>query len=282
MLRRHDAWPAMEQPPPAPLPLPLPADLLPELMHVRSGVWRTAGPAARLDRPPPADASQAPYKLLLALQGSTRVQQRRRCVTLEPGQFTLLDGACDVGLEASAFEHVLIALPRPLLVQHRRQVGRDLLQRQGQGAEEALVRDFAESLGRHAPGLAAPALARSLRTLAELLAAALDGRPAQAVPTLRQRAVAMLDLEPGDIDAQALATRLRVSRRYLDKMLAAHGQTATGLIREHRLALAGRLLRSQPARSVTDICHAVGFQDASHFTRVFRQRFGCTPSAWRA
>jgi AraC-like DNA-binding protein len=278
MLRRHDDWSAMEHP----LPARSPSDLLPELMHARSAVWRTAGRATLLDRPPPAVASHAPYKLLLALQGSTRVQQRRRCVTLEPGQFTLLDGACDVGLEASEFEHVLIALPRPLLTQHRSQIGREVLQLHGRRAEEALVRDFAQSLGRHAPGLAAPALARSLRTLAELLAAALDGQPAATVPALLQRAIALLDLEPGDIDAQTLAERLRVSRRYLDKTFAAHGQTATGLIREHRLALAGRLLRAQPLRTVTDICHAVGFQDASHFTRVFRQRFGCTPRAWRA
>jgi AraC-like DNA-binding protein len=284
MLRRHDDWPAMEPP----RSLPSPDALVAELSRARSGVWRVGGQAASFDRPPPADAAdaaEAPYKLLLTLRGRTHVRQRRRHLALEAGQFTLLDGAGDLGLEAQSFEHLLIAMPRRLLAQHRPRIGRDLVRLHGGHdghATEALVRDFAESLVRHGPGLPAPALARSLRTLADLLDAALQHRSAEAQPALLQRVLALLDLEPGEVDAPALAARLRVSRRYLDKTLASCGLTATGLIREHRLALAGRLLRAQPSRAVTDICHAVGFQDASHFTRVFRQRFGCTPSAWRA
>lgn len=215
------------------------------------------------------------------MSGRTRLRQQRRNLTLDAGQFTLLDDACGLGLEADAFEHVLVALPRQMLAQHRPRIGRELMQVHARHAEEALVRDFAESLGRHASSLPAPALARSLRTLADLIDTALEGRPTARQPALLQRALAVLDLEPDGLDAQALATRLRVSRRYLDKTLAACGLTATGVIREHRLGLAARLLRAQPARAVTDICHAVGFQDTSHFTRVFRQRFGCTPSDWR-
>lgn len=268
-----------------PRSLPSPDALVAELSRARSGVWRAGGRAASFDRPPPADAADAPYKLLLTLGGRTRLRQQRRHLTLEAGQFTLLDGASDLGLEAESFEHLLIALPRRMLAQHRPRIGRELVLLHGGPAghaAEALVRDFAESLGRHAPGLTASALARSLRTLADLLDVALQHRSTEPRPALLQRVLALLDLEPGEVDAQVLARRLRVSRRYLDKTLAAGGLTATGLIREHRLALAGRLLRAQPLRSVTDICHAVGFQDASHFTRVFRQRFGCTPSAWRA
>lgn len=277
----------MELPP----SLPSPDALVADLSRARFGVWRVGGRAASFDRPRPADAADvadAPYKMLLTLRGRTQVMQRRRQLTLEAGQFTLLDGAADLALEAESFEHLLIALPRRMLAQHRPRIGRELVLLHGGHAghpghgAEALVRDFAESLGRHAPGLPAPALARSLRTLADLLDAALENRPTESPPALLHRLQALLDLEPGELDAQALATRLRVSRRYLDKTLAGCGLTATGLIREHRLALAGRLLRAQPERTVTDICHAVGFQDASHFTRVFRQRFGCTPSAWRA
>ncbi len=271
-----------------PLSLPSPDALVAELSRARSGVWRVGGRAASFDRPPladAADAAHAPYKLLLTLRGRTQLRQQRRHLTLEAGQFTLLDGAGDLGLKAESFEHLLIALPRRMLAQHRPRIGRDLVLLHGGHAghaghaAEALVRDFAESLGRHGPRLPAPALARSLRTLADLLDAALQHRATEPQPALLQRVRALLDLEPVELDAQALATRLRVSRRYLDKTLAACGLTATGLIREHRLALAGRLLRAQPSRAVTDICHAVGFQDASHFTRVFRQRFGCTPSA---
>ena len=45
----------------------------------------------------------------------------------------------------------------------------------------------------------------------------------------------------------------------------------------HRLKEACRLLEN-PAASVTDVAYAAGFNDASYFTRIFRQRIGVPPS----
>lgn len=47
-----------------------------------------------------------------------------------------------------------------------------------------------------------------------------------------------------------------------------------------RVEAAKRLL-SDSARSITDIANAVGFGDASHFTKLFKSREGLTPRAWR-
>jgi AraC-like DNA-binding protein len=33
--------------------------------------------------------------------------------------------------------------------------------------------------------------------------------------------------------------------------------------------------------SITEIAFGVGFEDMSHFARVFKSRFGVAPSAWR-
>ena len=46
----------------------------------------------------------------------------------------------------------------------------------------------------------------------------------------------------------------------------------------YRLKEACRLLEN-PATSVTDVAYAVGFNDASYFARVFKQRLGLPPSA---
>ena len=56
----------------------------------------------------------------------------------------------------------------------------------------------------------------------------------------------------------------------------ATGKTATEFIRQVRLTTAARLLlvSNDP---VNCIAHDVGFEDANHFTRVFRQAFGMTP-----
>ena len=60
----------------------------------------------------------------------------------------------------------------------------------------------------------------------------------------------------------------------------ATGKTATEFIRQVRLTTAARLLlvSNDP---VNCIAHDVGFEDAIHFTRVFRQAFGMTPGRYR-
>ena len=60
----------------------------------------------------------------------------------------------------------------------------------------------------------------------------------------------------------------------------ATGKTATEFIRQVRLTTAARLLlvSNDP---VNCIAHDVGFEDANHFTRVFRQACGMTPGRYR-
>jgi AraC-like DNA-binding protein len=50
-----------------------------------------------------------------------------------------------------------------------------------------------------------------------------------------------------------------------------------------RLKGAARLLAAPEAahRSVTDIAFSCGFNDSSHFGRVFAAKMGVTPTEWR-
>nr|WP_300311253.1 AraC family transcriptional regulator [Halomonas sp.] len=54
----------------------------------------------------------------------------------------------------------------------------------------------------------------------------------------------------------------------------------TWLMRE-RLALARQRMQDSLA-SLTDIALACGFHDSAHFSRSFRQQYGCSPRQWRA
>lgn len=42
-----------------------------------------------------------------------------------------------------------------------------------------------------------------------------------------------------------------------------------------------RLALQQPDASLSEVASQFGFSDHSHFTRLFKERFGCTPSAYR-
>jgi len=51
-------------------------------------------------------------------------------------------------------------------------------------------------------------------------------------------------------------------------------------IRERRLKKAQDLLRTT-RMSITDICYALGFENITHFSRLFKSKFGFPPSTYR-
>jgi len=59
-----------------------------------------------------------------------------------------------------------------------------------------------------------------------------------------------------------------------------HGTTFQEYVLRRRMGQAVRLLQN-PSASVTDICYTVGFNDQSHFTRIFRRYVGVSPSTYR-
>lgn len=48
-----------------------------------------------------------------------------------------------------------------------------------------------------------------------------------------------------------------------------------------RMAVAAQLLIEQPGIAVADVARLVGYQQASHFARVFRRRYGHPPARFR-
>jgi AraC family transcriptional regulator len=59
------------------------------------------------------------------------------------------------------------------------------------------------------------------------------------------------------------------------------GETFGDYLRRRRIEVAARRLAAQPGMKVLNVALSVGFGSAEAFTRAFRHRFGCSPSAWR-
>jgi AraC-like DNA-binding protein len=86
--------------------------------------------------------------------------------------------------------------------------------------------------------------------------------------------------EPEFTTAEA-AAQVGMSRMHLNRKLRAlTGQSIHDYILGKRLERAHDLL-SGPL-PIESIAKSVGFRSSSHFSQVFRQRFGTTPSAFRA
>jgi AraC-like DNA-binding protein len=114
-------------------------------------------------------------------------------------------------------------------------------------------------------------------------AAGVDGvsaiRAARLKATLDQ--IAACFQEP-DLCVAAVAHRQGISPRYLQRLLETAGTSFTTRVNELRLQRAFALLSGADHRRICDIALEVGFSDLSHFNRMFRARFGETPTGIRA
>lgn len=83
--------------------------------------------------------------------------------------------------------------------------------------------------------------------------------------------------EPGEGD---LARALGLSKRTLQRKLAAQGLSFKQVLEQTRYDLALRYL-DDPGKSVTDITFLLGFSEQSAFTRAFKRWSGEAPSSYR-
>lgn len=65
------------------------------------------------------------------------------------------------------------------------------------------------------------------------------------------------------------------------KLKQAAGVSTTEYVRRLRLKKATQILRDNPNWSIWAVSQEVGFENLGYFTRRFKERYGCSPGAWR-
>lgn len=202
----------------------------------------------------------------------------------------LIDFGQTLDLAPIASHNICIILPRDTVVDA---VGgaeylHDLAL-SGPGIE--LLKGFIILLNQQAPNLLREQADGTTKALIDLMAATLSstaagkerGRNAVTMAvTQRARHYVNAHLGDPDLSPSKIARALGLSRSALYRLFEPLGGVAA-FVQERRLERAYRLLSDpQELRLVSSIAHALGFASESHFARVFRQRFGHTPSDVRA
>ena len=159
-------------------------------------------------------------------------------------------------------------------------------------ADRRLARCF-EDLAAHCGRAPSPAHSTQLKIVINTLWVALAGllktRRMQLDESLSstERTVRLFleDLrsrsdEPWTLDA--MAEQCGIARSCLSQYCRQHTNcTPIEYLTRCRLEHACSLLRSEPARSITDIALACGFQTSQYFATVFARNFGLSPRQWR-
>lgn len=131
---------------------------------------------------------------------------------------------------------------------------------------------------------------RVARTLLDMLVVAVNvtararhaGEVMSATPLNRARQEIRANLGSHTLSIAALCKRLEVSRSTLHRMFE-HEGGVQAFIRNSRLdAVRIALLDSESKERIGNIAERLGFSDAAHLSRLFRLRFGETPSQFRA
>jgi len=257
---------------------------------------RVTATAQHVRRTPARIARAGEDYLLVSIQsqGVGQVVQDGRVARLAPGDFALYDSTRPYELRFDGeFQQYVLMLPGPLL----RSTVRDteaLTARvvDGQRGAGPLMIGMIRTLAAQIDTLAPASAAAVAESVTQILIAGLGSLPqAQPVPPSRltayhrERIKALVQerlRDPG-LSVATLAAALRLSPSTLHRAWAGEGGSLADWIWAQRLDAARRDLcdARQAARSISEIAYAWGFNDAAHFSRAFRARFGCTPRDMR-
>jgi len=119
-------------------------------------------------------------------------------------------------------------------------------------------------------------------TLLVQLMESVSSQPQRELPALISETLAYINQNfTEDIHISSLSKKMHVSHTYLTRIFRQYiGTTPLSYINLKRLEYARQLL-TETSLSCEKIAERVGFFDASHFHRMFRNQFGCAPSAYR-
>ncbi|MFE0923335.1 helix-turn-helix domain-containing protein [Streptomyces nigra] len=152
-------------------------------------------------------------------------------------------------------------------------------------AEVRVLTAHATTVNRMLDGLRPAGVDAARDTLAELARAAVaggfDDEEPLLSPALAQAARDLADqrLTDPSLSPAALARKLNVSARTLQRAFAHEGQSLSAYIRERRLDEARRaLITPHRHMTITEIAAHWQFADSGHFARAFRKRYGQTPT----
>ncbi|WP_315752996.1 MULTISPECIES: helix-turn-helix domain-containing protein [unclassified Bradyrhizobium] len=227
-------------------------------------------------------------------EGIGGVVQDGRDTVIRPGEFAIYDTTRPYELQFdAAFKQIVFKLPREML---QRRIGpTETVTAISFGpdsplqplAHEFIVRlcERAEHIGpEHAEPLANQAADLLAMTLAERLRAQpLPASSHRATLLYRIKAHIRTRLSDAGLSLPEIARELGLSTRYVNDLFSDEETSFQRFVLAERLKQCRRDLGAPMLahRQISEIAFCWGFNDLSHFGRVFREQFGLSPREWR-
>lgn len=231
-------------------------------------------------------------KIVAPLQGRAGVEQMGRRAWVSPGAWTIYDttGAYAVD-NPEHVEHLIVMLPKALLVERGLPL-ESLMARHVGGASgiSRVALATMRSTYQELPHMSQAAARGAGDLIAQLVRLSLVELAGQSTAVTQRealkdriRAYVSVNLRDPGLSIEQIAHALNCSKRHLHNAFADEDETVTSYILKLRLTACLRELQQAglEARSITDIALSWGFNNLSHFSRVFRDHTGLSPRDFR-
>jgi AraC-like DNA-binding protein len=241
----------------------------------------------------PDSFSHDAYFAVVLLSGSYCLQQNGKEVFLQPGDISLYDATLAHQISCpEKFSKLIISIPRPIL--RDRIAGVEYctaLRIPGDSGIGAVASDFIRSTLSQADQLTTTEFSALSEYSLDLLTLALaKARPEKfnlnkscALTLNRVKAYIEANLSNSDINPSVVANDVGLSPRYINTLFKKEDTSLMRYLWQRRLEKCRNdLLDPTLSRHrVSDIAFRWGFNDLSHFSRAFKQRYEYSPKDYR-
>lgn len=241
--------------------------------------------------PAASEGSGAHIRVLFQTEGISYFEQDGQKIAFGPGDCLAHDFSRPHSFTSPALTRVdSLSIPTELLLRRGMRFGGMAAKKIAGDTTVAIVHEFLDSLLRGA-GAVAPAaaavMADALFNLALLPFAHQTATPRgiSHADLLRIRAKSFIEnhLRDPDLGIHEIANALGCTKRYLHLVFQDEGTTIARFIWQSRVERCRQDLEApgNRERSITEIAFSWGFCSSAHFSRLFKGRFGVTPSSIR-
>ncbi|MBK5933415.1 AraC-like DNA-binding protein [Rhodovulum imhoffii] len=236
-------------------------------------------------------AQQDEYLVTLPCRSGVTFRQLGYEVRCEPGAFLLERGDEPYRFAYEQSNDLLVLkVNRKVLSERVRQPDRFCARvfqtHTGAAALFATMLRHAQAHREGLPPEARETLGRQLLELLGLALAGAEGRESghsavRAAHLRRAERFVRLNLKNPELSPDLVAESCGVSKRYLHDLFRDSGSTVGQYIRDQRLIAARDRLQAAPDLPISEVAYRFSFADHAQFSRLFRARFGITPSEFR-
>jgi AraC-like DNA-binding protein len=231
-------------------------------------------------------------KIVAPWQGSATVQQQGRQACARDGAWVIYDttGAYEIA-NPERVDHLIVMVPKEGLAERGQRFDGGMARQLGASGISRVALETMRNTYLELPHMSAAAAQGAGELIKQLVHLSLTELAGQETAVTQREALrdrirgyVRQHLRDPALSVDAIARALNCSRRHLYNAFAGDGESIAAYIQRLRLQACVRDLQQggPHARPITDIALSWGFGNPSHFSRVFRDHTGMSPSQFRA